>query len=49
VKDASDDDLLEGMHTVRARSKYLPDDVIRESKVWLALHEPINLNKAGKK
>lgn len=41
VKDISDDDLLDGMHTVRARSKLLPENVVRESKVWLALHEPI--------
>ncbi|MBS4058912.1 MAG: hypothetical protein KG029_00805 [Bacteroidetes bacterium] len=41
VKDISDDRLLECMHTARARSTHLPEQAIRESKIWLALHEPI--------
>jgi len=41
IKDVSDEQLLDGMHTIRARSKYLPEEVRRESKVWLALHEPL--------
>ena len=41
VKDVSDEQLLDGMHTIRAHSKYLPEEVQRESKVWLALHEPL--------
>jgi hypothetical protein len=41
IKDASDEQLLEGMHTIRARSKYLPEEVRRESKIWLAQHEPL--------
>ncbi|RPH61959.1 MAG: hypothetical protein EHM81_03185 [Chloroflexi bacterium] len=41
VKDASDEQLLEGMHTIRARSKYLPEEIRRESKIWLAQHEPL--------
>jgi hypothetical protein len=41
VKDANDEQLLEGMHTIRARSKYLPEEIQRESKIWLAQHEPL--------
>ena len=41
VKDASDEQLLEAMHTIRTRSKYLPEEVRRESKIWLAKHEPL--------
>jgi hypothetical protein len=32
----NDEQTLQAMHKVRARSKYLPEEVIRESKVWLA-------------
>jgi hypothetical protein len=41
IKDVSDEQLLEGMHTIRARSKYLPEEVRRESKIWLAQHGPL--------
>jgi hypothetical protein len=44
-KDLSDEELLEGMHMVRASSKHMLEEVIRESKVWLALHEPIQGEK----
>ena len=40
-KDLSDDKLLEGMHTVRSHSRYLPENARRESKVWLAVHGPV--------
>ena len=41
VKEASDERLLKAMHKVRTRSKYLPEEVRRESKIWLAQHEPL--------
>lgn len=37
----SDEQVLQSMHRVRARSKNLPEEIRRESKVWLAQHEPI--------
>jgi hypothetical protein len=37
----SDDQVLAGMHAARMRSKYLPEEIRRESKVWLAQHEPL--------
>lgn len=37
----SDDQVLAGMHAARTRSKYLPEEIRRESKVWLAQHEPL--------
>jgi len=37
----SDEELLKCMHTIRARSKHLPENIIRESRVWLAQQEPI--------
>jgi hypothetical protein len=41
VEEFSDERLLHGMHKRRARSKYLPEEAQRESRVWLAQHEPI--------
>jgi hypothetical protein len=32
---------FETIHETRARSKYLSEDVQRESKVWLVQHEPL--------
>jgi hypothetical protein len=37
----SDQQILEMMHETRTRSKYLPEEIRRESKVWLAQHEPL--------
>ncbi len=34
----SDDELIETMHRNRSRSKVLPDDIRRESRVWIAEH-----------
>jgi hypothetical protein len=36
-----DDQLIEFMHQNRAESKFLPEVVRRESKVWLAQHQPL--------
>lgn len=41
VKDSSDEKLFEAMHKIRSRSRYLPEEVRRESKIWLAQHEPL--------
>jgi len=38
----NDERLLEFMHRNRAESKFIPADVRRESKIWLAQHEPID-------
>jgi hypothetical protein len=37
----SDDQLLLMMHSTRTRSKHMPEDIRRESKIWLAKHEPL--------
>jgi hypothetical protein len=37
----SDNDLMEIMHNRRVRSKHLPEDIRRASKIWLAEHEPL--------
>jgi hypothetical protein len=36
--DVTDKELLETMHETRARSKYLADEIKRESRFWLAQH-----------
>jgi hypothetical protein len=33
--------ILQIMHSARSRSKYLSDEIRRESKIWLAQHEPL--------
>ncbi len=38
----SDERLLEFMHQNRVESKFIPDEVRRESKIWLAQHEPLD-------
>lgn len=37
-----DEQILEIMHRTRARSKYLPEEIRRESKIWLAEHAPLD-------
>jgi hypothetical protein len=37
----SDERLLEFMHQNRVESKFIPVEVRRESKIWLAQHEPL--------
>lgn len=37
----SDQQILEFMHETRTRSKYMPEEVRRESKIWLAQHEQL--------
>ena len=37
----NDERTLQAMHKVRSRSKYLPEEIRRESKVWLAMQEPL--------
>jgi hypothetical protein len=37
----SDEQLFLMMHSTRARSKHLPEEIRRESKIWLAKHEPL--------
>jgi hypothetical protein len=37
----NDEELLEGMHEIRTRSKFLPEEAKRESKIWLAKHGPL--------
>jgi hypothetical protein len=37
----SDERLLEFMHQNRVESKFIPDEVRRESKIWLAQHQPL--------
>lgn len=37
----SDEQLLLMMHNTRTRSKHLPEEIRRESKIWLAKHEPL--------
>lgn len=37
----SDEQILRAMHEIRSRSKFLPETIRRESKVWLAEHEPL--------
>jgi hypothetical protein len=37
----SDERLLEFMHQNRVESKFNPDEVRRESKIWLAQHQPL--------
>jgi len=37
----SDEQLLQIMHSTRTRSKHLPEEIRRESKIWLAKHEPL--------
>lgn len=41
ARGSSDDDTLRSLHENRARSKHLPEEVRRASRVWLAEHEPI--------
>lgn len=41
TKFISDERLLEFMHQNRVESKLIPDEVRRESKIWLAQHEPL--------
>jgi hypothetical protein len=36
--EVKDQELLETMHETRARSKYLAEEIKRESKIWLAQH-----------
>lgn len=38
----SDERLLEFMHQNRVESRFIPDEVRRESKIWLAQHEPLD-------
>jgi len=37
----SDEQILRTMHEIRGHSKFLPEAIRRESKVWLAEHEPL--------
>ncbi len=37
-EDLTDEHLLKTMHETRARSKYVPEEIRRESKIWLAHH-----------
>jgi hypothetical protein len=37
----SDERILQAMHEIRSRSQLLPEKIRRESKVWLAEHEPL--------
>lgn len=37
----NDERTLQAMHKVRARSRYLPEEIRRESKVWLAQNNPL--------
>ena len=37
----SDEEILRTMHDIRSRSKFLPEAIRRESKVWLAEHESL--------
>jgi hypothetical protein len=37
----SDEQILQIMHSSRTRSKHLPEEIRRESKIWLAKHEPL--------
>jgi hypothetical protein len=37
----SDERLLEFMHQNRVESRYIPDEVRRESKIWLVQHQPL--------
>lgn len=36
-----DEELLQDMHEARTRSKFLPDEARRDSKIWLAKHGPL--------
>jgi hypothetical protein len=38
---STDEQLLRAMHEIRSRSKLLPEAIRRESKLWLAEHEPL--------
>ncbi len=38
----SNERLLESMHETRSRSKFIPDEARRESRVWLAQHKPLD-------
>jgi len=38
----NDERLLEFMHETRSSSKFVPDAARRESKIWLAQHEPLD-------
>ncbi|HSK65969.1 MAG TPA: hypothetical protein VK888_03505, partial [Anaerolineales bacterium] len=38
TEDVTDKELLETMHETRARSKYLVEEIKRESRFWLAQH-----------
>ena len=38
----NDERLLESMHETRSDSKFIPDEARRESRVWLAQHEPLD-------
>jgi hypothetical protein len=37
----SDEQLLDFMHETRSKSKFVPDEVRRESRIWLAEHRPL--------
>jgi len=37
----SNERILRAMHEIRSRSKFLSEAIRRESKVWLAEHEPL--------
>jgi hypothetical protein len=39
---STDEQLLRAMHEIRSRSKFMPEAIRRESKVWLAEHEPLD-------
>jgi hypothetical protein len=37
----SDEQLLDFMHETRSKSKFVPDEARRESRIWLAEHRPL--------
>ena len=37
----SDEHILQTMHEIRSRSKFVPEAIRRESKIWLAKHAPL--------
>ncbi len=39
VQESSDEDLLDAMHRTRARSRFVPEQAQRESRIWLAEHD----------
>jgi hypothetical protein len=38
IERITDERLFEIMHETRARSKYVPEEIRQESKIWLAHH-----------